>query len=486
MSKRVALGGPAVAAVVSTLGLAGVAAAQSDTDRPAPAPVDADPGLRIYATPPGKLLYSLHNDDFTVRVRKPGSAWRDLYEYNVKVDLDKPQDASVVQFDFDGEVEVAVQKDNGLFRQVDIRPTRDAIKPTVKGAVVYFKLDAPRNLSVEFDGDRLHNLHILAGALDTPAAPGPNVTVYGPGLHVPPDGGLYFPVASNQTIYIAGGAVMRGTFRPTEVKNVRIVGRGLIVEPAEQFVVHKSSNVLVEGLTFLSPLHGTIACSGSSHVQFRDLKTFSAGQWSDGINIFACQDVEIDRAFIRTSDDSVAVYATRKDGVGDTRRVKVTRSVFWPDVAHAMFVGLHGDSVTPNTLEDIAFDDIDVLNLDEDDPEYQGVMAISAGDSNTVRDVSFSDIRIEHVEEGKLINLRVVYNAKYNTSPGLAIDGVTFRNISYSGSGWAGPSIIAGLARDRRVRNVSFDNVTIAGRKLTAPSPGVLEVGPFVDGVTFK
>jgi hypothetical protein len=484
MSRFIASRGLAVAAVVSTLGLVGVAAAQSDTDRGAAA--DKDSSLRIYATPPGKLLYSMHNDDFTVRVRRPGGSWRDLYEYNVKVDLDKPQDASVVQFDFAGEVEVAVQKNNGLFRRVDIRPRRNAIKSTVRNGVVYFKLGAPQNLSVEFDGDRLHNLHILAGGLDAPPAPGPNVVVYGPGLHAPPEGSLYFPVASNQTVYIAGGAVMRGTFRPTGVENVRIVGRGLIVEPTDQFVVHNSSNVLVEGLTFLSPLHGTIACSGSSQVRFRDIKTFSAGQWSDGINIFACQDVEIDRAFIRTSDDSVAIYATRKDGVGDTRRVRVTRSVFWPDVAHAMFVGLHGDSVKPNTLEDIGFDDIDVLNLDEDDPEYEGVMAISAGDSNTVRNISFSDIRVEHVEEGKLINLRVVYNAKYNTSPGLAIDGVRFRNIRYSGSGWAGPSIIAGLAQDRRVRNVSFENVTIAGRKLTAPSPETLEIGPFVDGVTFK
>lgn len=466
------------------LGSPSVAAAQSDTDRSAAA--RADPDLQIYPTPPAKLVYALHNDDFTVRVRRPGGPWRDLYEYNVKLDQDRPRDASVVQFDFRGTVEMAVQKNNGDFKRVEVRPKQPAIKTTVRGGVVFFTLDKPRNLSVEFDGDTLTNLHILAGAPIAPPPPGPGVVIYGPGLHVPPEGAAFFPTASNQTIYLAGGAVLQGTFAPTKVENLKIIGHGVINEQADQLVVHDSTNVTVEGPIFLNPAHGTIACSSSSHVRFSDIKTFSKGAWSDGINIFACQDVDIDRAFIRTSDDSVAVYATRKNGVGDTRRVRVSHSIFWPDVAHAMFVGLHGDSAKPNTLQDIVFDDIDVLNLDEDDPEYQGVMAISAGDTNTVRDVTFSNIRVDHVEEGKLINLRVVYNAKYGTSPGLLIDGVHFKNVSFTGSGWAGPSIIAGYAADRPVRNVTFDNVTIAGRKLTGPAPEVLEIGPHVSGLSFK
>lgn len=460
----------------------GVAVAQSDVSGTGPTNT---PDLRIYSIP-AKFLYSHHNDDFTVRVRKPGQPWRDLYEYNVKLDQDTQQNGSVVQFDFAGPLEVAVQKNNGAFKDVVVRPKGRGVKPTVKGGIVYLTLDAPQNLTVEFDGDRLHNLHLVSRQIDERPAPGPGVVFYEPGVHVPPDGGLYFPVASNQTIYIAGGAVMRGTFRPTDVENVRIIGRGVIDEPTEQFVVHNSRNVTVDGLTFLSPLHGTIACSSSSQVRFQGIATFSAGQWSDGVNIFACQDVLIDNAFIRTSDDSIAVYATRKNGVGDTLRIKVTNSVFWPDVAHAMFVGLHGDSIKPNLIEDITFDNIDVLELDEDDPEYEGVMAISAGDTNTVRKVSFSNIRVEHIQEGKLFNLRVVYNSKYNTSPGLAIDGVIFRNVTYSGDGWASPSIIGGLAEDRRVKNVSFDNVVVGGRKLMGPSDEALQILPFVDNVTFK
>jgi hypothetical protein len=36
------------------------------------------------------------------------------------------------------------------------------------------------------------------------------------------------------------------------------------------------------------------------------------------------------------------------------------------------------------------------------------------------------------------------------------------------------------------VRNVTFDNVTIAGRKLTGPTPEILEIGPYVSGLSFK
>ena len=50
-----------------------------------------------------------HNDDYTVRVRMPGGEWQDVFEYKVQVDLDKPQDASMVQFDMGSPVESSSQ-----------------------------------------------------------------------------------------------------------------------------------------------------------------------------------------------------------------------------------------------------------------------------------------------------------------------------------------------------------------------------------------
>ena len=68
-----------------------------------------------------------HNDDYTVRVRMPGGEWQDVFEYKVQVDLDKPQDASMVQFDMGSPVEVMVKKNNGTVREVTIRPLNNCL-----------------------------------------------------------------------------------------------------------------------------------------------------------------------------------------------------------------------------------------------------------------------------------------------------------------------------------------------------------------------
>lgn len=130
---------------------------------------------------PQQLYYARHNDDYTVSVRQIGAQdWTDLYEYNVKVDMDTRSDASMVQFDFAGKIEVQIQKNNGDVRSVDIRPLSKDIKPIVDGNFVLFTLDRPQKLSIEFNGDRLHNLHLFANAIvkDVPDKKRPQSDVF--------------------------------------------------------------------------------------------------------------------------------------------------------------------------------------------------------------------------------------------------------------------------------------------------------------------
>ena len=113
----------------------------------------------------------MHNDDFTVRVRKPGGKWQELYEYNVKVDEVKEakhhvENASMCSFDFSGEVEVAVTSNRAAAKKVKIRPLSYDIKHEIKGNTVYFRLSQPRNISVEINGDIFHNLQLFANPID--------------------------------------------------------------------------------------------------------------------------------------------------------------------------------------------------------------------------------------------------------------------------------------------------------------------------------
>jgi hypothetical protein len=450
-------------------------------------PAAAPSTLSVYPYP-AQLQYTHHNDDFTVQARTPGGAWQDLYEWNVKVDHDKPQDASMVYFDFTGTVELKIQKNNGMFSKVSVGPRTGAPQPRIDGDKVYLTLDHPQNFAIFFDDDRLHNLHVFAGApIAGPA--GPNVVRFGPGLHKPAEGD-FFTVPSGQTLYLDGGAVLQGSFKVDGVHDVTILGHGLILPPpgkdGNQFEVARSENVRIEGPIVVQADAGVGRVGQSKDVRIADVKGITAGKWTDGINVYSSQRVTLDQLFMRTSDDCVTVYAHRWDYYGDVRDVKVTNSTLWADIAHAMFVGIHGDSVHPDVIERLTFDNIDVVNVDEDDPEYEGVMAITAGDSNIIRDVTFSNIRVDRIEEAKLFNLHVGYNPKWNTSPGGGIERVTFRNVSYTGDGMPSPSVIFGYDKKRGVRNILIDNLTIAGRKATSPATANLEIGNFVEDVRFK
>jgi pectate lyase len=439
--------------------------------------------LRIHEPPAGKAFWNHFNDDFTVRVRVPGGAWRDLYEYNVKVDLDRPQDASMVNFDIAGPVEVAVKKNNGDVRRVQVRPDSAGVRARLVGNTAYFTLARPAKISVEFDGDRLHNLHLFANPPEPPLpGPGPDVVYFGPGVHVLPEGQKSFRIPSNKTVVIAGGALVQGMIEIRDAENVRVIGHGIVDGPQEGFLVAYSRNVTIDGPTIVNPNHYSVLCGQSSGLTIRNIKAFSAASWGDGIDLFGCTDVSVDDVFLRNSDDTIAIYGSRWDYSGDTRNFSLTNSILWADIAHPINIGLHGSKEKPETIENLVFRNIDVLGHDEDDRNYQGVMAITDGDNNLVRNVRFEDIRIDDIEEGMLFNIRAVFNEKYSLAPGRGVEGITIRNVRFKGGDINRP-VIAGYAADRPVRDVTIENVTVAGRRLRRSD---IDVGPFVEGLKVR
>jgi hypothetical protein len=444
--------------------------------------------LLIHPIPQG-ILYSHHNDDFTVCVRLPGKEWQDLYEYKVTVDLDNPQPASMVQFDFSGDVEVLVKKNNGRIDDVQIRPLAKNINPVVEGNCISFFLSEPAKLSLEINGDRLHNLHIFANPLETEKFnPGdPDVIYFGEGIHTPKDSpSNSFNITSNKTVYLAPGAIVRGKFVCDKVENVRFTGRGIIDNPERGFEIKFSKNIEIDGITVLNPKHYTVYGGQTDGLKIRNLKSFSCKGWSDGIDLMSCSNVDIQDIFLRNSDDCIAIYTHRWDFYGDAKNYVIKDVILWADVAHPINIGLHGNTKTEgNIIENLHFSNIDILEHDEDDRNYQGCMALSVSDYNLVKDVTFENIRVENIQEGQLLNLRVLYNEKYSSGPGRGIENVVFRNIHYSGC-FENPSIIEGYNENNTVSNIYFENIVINEKRIETVEEGNIRAGKFTNNIILK
>lgn len=410
------------------------------------------------------------SDDYTVKVRIPGGDWKDLFEYKVSVDMDNVQSASMVQFDMGSPVEVMVKKNNGLIQDVKIRPLASDIQHMVNRNVILFRLEKPQYLSVEFNGDRLHNLHLFANPLETETYTGSSnkVMYFGPGVHRPQDlPNTQIQIPSNTTVYLAPGAVVKAKFLIDKAENVRIIGRGILDHPLRGVEITHSKNILIDGITVVNPDHYTIFGGEANGLTIKNLKSFSCKGWSDGIDLMCCNDVLIDNVFMRNSDDCIAIYAHRWSYYGGSQNITLQNSVLWADIAHPVNIGGHGnpEDEVGEMVENIIVRNIDILEQDEDDPLYQGCMAIDCGDKNLVRKVLFEDVRVESIQEGRLFHVNVRFNPKYDRQPGRGIEDVTFRNITYNGVG-ENPSLIKGLDEERNVKNVTFENVVINGKKM--------------------
>lgn len=434
--------------------------------------------LITYKAPRGIIL----NSDFTVLVRMGVAEWSPLSTYQAKVAQEinaqsVPQNTSFCYFDCSGEAQMSVTYNKGSIKSLKIRPLSYGIKAEITGNKIIFPIKNGQNISVEVNGDIFHNLQVFPNSieLNKPIASDTNVIYYGPGFHQVGK----VKLASNKTVYIAGGAVVQGSFLMSHVENVRILGHGILTQLAEfpiekstgksfpkgqvtrddMLTVEYSKNVEINGPIVL-PHKYSVLVGQSNGVSIRNLKSFSSEGWGDGIDIFCSTDILVDHVFMRNSDDCIAIYGHRWEYYGDVKNVTVQNSTLWADVAHPIIAGTHGDSDHPDVLEKMKFLNIDILNQHENQIDYQGCLSLNPGDSNTIRDVLFDGIRVEEVSKGQLLNLRVMFNHKYNTSAGKGIENIYFKNISYHG---AKPnlSIITGYDESRTIRNIVFENLII-------------------------
>lgn len=458
------------------------------------------------------------NGDYTVHVRTLGGEWQELDVLLVKVDMHQVREAGMVQFDFAGTVEVEVVCNRELVNTAAVRPLSAGIIAEIKdNRCIRFNLDQPRKLSIEINGGRFNNLHLMARGIEQqrPDLNDSAVAVIEPGIHrieylnrKLADKNchtIYFKpgmhhieqvvinIPSDTKVFLAGGAFVAGSFVCDRTENISIVGRGMIyLAEFGRFSAFRgirlmyASNIVIDGISVIDPPHYSVYIGQSKQIQIRDFVSFSTRGWSDGIDMMSSSDIDIEDVFMRNSDDCIAIYAHRWGYYGDVRNITVRNSVLWADVAHPTMIGTHGDHEGEgDVIENIRFENIDILEHHEPQDGYQGCLTINAGDRNTVRNVTYTDIRIEPFELGRIIDLRVMWNKDYNPVPGYRIENIQFRNIHYHGSDEVESRII-GFDAERAVEGVMLEEFYINDQKITDAVSGNVRIGDFAHRISFK
>lgn len=314
--------------------------------------------------------------DYTVQVEG-----RDIPVYAVKVAPADParrwkamddkvrsaeyfETAAFAYFDMRGPVAVTVTCP-GPITSAKVLPSSLKIVPAVEGQKLTFSLAQPRPVTIEVNGNWVRALHLFANPPEAPAPrpDDPNVIYFGPGVHEVAG----VTVGSGQTVYLAAGAVVKGTAdRRSPVftlqgEHITLRGRGVIdgslcPTHARNLLLVRGKDITVEGVIFRDSSVWTIPIRQSDRVTVKNVKLLGYRANSDGIDVCNSRDVTIEDCFIRTLDDLIVVKADQ--GQGPARRIVARDCVLWNEVAPALSVGAE----IRDDVDDVLFEDCDVIH----------------------------------------------------------------------------------------------------------------------------
>lgn len=399
---------------------------------------------------------------------KHGSA--DIYEMAAFCSADIPAP---------GLVKVKVNKDVTSAR---VLPSSRGIKPCIKGREISFEAAPGDRLTLEVNGDEIHSLHIFTDLPeDDDIDPSdPNVIYYGPGDHRV----SRIIVRSNQTLYIARGAVLYGEMYLNAQSgacspvisligdNIKVRGRGIVDGSlCSTLTTHllsvNGNNISVEGITLRDGSVWTLPVRNSRNVVIDGIKILGYRANSDGIDICNSENVVVRNCFIRTLDDLIVVK-TLLNG-GPCRNVHACHNVLWNEVAHAVSIGAE----LRQDVSDIVFEDCDIIH----DKGREWSMRVYHCDQARVSGVVFRNLRIE--ESRNFLSLWINDAIWSSSSDRGHIDGVVFENITADRV--VNPVVqLLGYDDAHLVENVTISNVVVNGKAVTAQD---LQVNEYVKNI---
>ncbi len=379
---------------------------------------------------------------------------------------------------FDGEIEVRIAVSEN-HEDIVVRPYRMSKRVVWDGSVAVLTLDGPAQFCLDPPFPDRKPLFIYANALETdrPDPADPSVRYFEAGrIH---DAGV-IELRSGQTLYIEGGAIVRGAVEALDAESVRVAGHGILDGGGRRrggrrlMYFGKCRDVDIRGIITVGTPSWTIMLHRCKDCRVCDVKEIGWVVGSDGVDVVASHDVLIENCCLRNNDDCIVVKAFagyRKNTIDPEVSAPAPPTAENIEVRNCILYNAHagnaleiGFELRSERVRNVSFHDCDVVAAHGEG----GVFTIHNGDRATVENVLYERIRVEHYYD-RFIDLRVLKSRYSRDDQRGAIRNVTFRDIDAAPNRHNSVSLIGGWDADHRVEHGRRENVRGGGTRVVSP-----------------
>lgn len=411
----------------------------------------------------------------------------------------------VAMFSFDQNANIELTVKTAVSKH-KLSPSAYNLAVKENGNTLSFTLDTPKPLQFEMQGEA--PLILLATPLETdiPDKNDPNVIYFGPGIT---EAGI-INLKSNQTVYLASGAVVIGRIQGVGIENARVCGRGILdtekyttkpyegmndpeitkgvlsgMNQTKGIFFQDSKNCKVEGIGTRNCREWQTLYLGCQNFEICNLNIMGTKVNNDGIDLDTVEDFYVHNNFIMCGDDGFGWHTFRANDTKEapTRNIKADNNTIYNVTAGN---GIRfGSSMESNLWENIEITNTYILKA-----KGNAVM-VDLQDWATIRNLRIENVYVESAPSENVLAIQIVRGRYSNdvekTSPYAKddyrghIENVTIKNLqAVQGTGVT----VIGYDATHLVDNITLENIDISGTILTDASQ--MKTNEFVKNLTIS
>lgn len=397
-------------------------------------------------------------------------------------------EAHVCLFGCDDIVKVEILDNRRAISDVVVRPVSKNYTYNYDESKVTLYLKPYDRVVVEINGDETNPLFVFANPLECarPQEDDPNVVylkagkVYGQADYIQ-------TLKSGQTLYIEGGAILTGSVVFANAENVRIAGCGIIdsrTSSSQAVKIGRVNGLTIENVTILNQNNWTTYLYENKDVLLDNYKVVAVatthhdyGAENDSCNLLGCQNAVVKRSFGYCHDDAFCIKSQKWQVGAKVENVEFEDCIAWNvGGGNSFVVGYELN----NDVNDVRFRNVYAIRTAGRTPTLRrGAVSVHNGAGGKVTNISYDGVWVEDPREYG-IYMRII-KTSYDMGTGVEwtpgeVDGVSVKNAHFLVRPPYGFHFQGYDSGDHRLKNITLENITVAGEKLTASNASQMGV----------